>query len=444
MELLGRDPTWYSSNRGAERAIEKLLSFKTHALTRRSSSLLRAEVLDRLLISFLSKLVIIIFFEGSNLFLKLRILLVIWLGVLCLFNWLSLSRLILFFLLYYVLGDKLNFFYFWHCLNICDFRRLFYLFDNRLLFSIWDLFFLLWKILDLRKVWKGDVFYIRNIVHSLVLLNILLAPNDPLLRLLIGGLELADSQKVIDCFFVLFSAFIGKTSSKESFDQDVDVFDVEGSVNDLGAVLNLHLLVLIFPIAKSDVAKDSCLLLGDLFLEDTEVLICDLQDFSGILVKFNCLCIRAFFEFDIRLFFGGIHLNFNLFELWLQLLLLSAIHGGLGSLNWLWCFFGCRYWHWCRLRRWRTRRCWGSRSFFCFKILIHCFIDLPLGILVASNIFYGRINFLADWFQQGLLFLQLCLLLGVFLSSNFCVLLSFGSVRQQFALLLLERSDLRR
>ena len=36
-----------------------------------------AEVLDRLLISFLSKLVISLFFEGSNLFLKLRILLVI-------------------------------------------------------------------------------------------------------------------------------------------------------------------------------------------------------------------------------------------------------------------------------------------------------------------------------------------------------------------------------
>ena len=62
---------------------------------------------------------------------------------------------------------------------------------------------------DLRKVWKGDVFNIKNIGHSLVLLTVILAPNDVLLSLLIGGLELGDSQKVIDRFFVLFSAFIG-------------------------------------------------------------------------------------------------------------------------------------------------------------------------------------------------------------------------------------------
>ncbi len=86
-------------------------------------------------------------------------------------------------------------------------------------------------------------------------------------------------------------------------------------------------VMLVFTIAEGNVAKNSCLKLGNLFLEDSKVFISDLENLSSILVKFDCLSICAFFEFKLCFFFGGIDLLLDLVKLWLQFLLFLGVDG---------------------------------------------------------------------------------------------------------------------
>lgn len=157
--------------------------------------------------------------------------------------------------------------------------------------------------------------------------DVLLTTLDTLLSLLVHRLQLTDAHEIIDGELVLFSLLIGEASSQVGLDEHVDILDVGAAVNHLGAVLDLIPVMLVLAIAEGNVAENGSLKLSNLLLKDSKVLIGDIKNFCGILVQFDSLSVRAFFELGLSHLFGGIHLGLNLVKLGLQLDLLLVVEG---------------------------------------------------------------------------------------------------------------------
>ena len=154
-----------------------------------------------------------------------------------------------------------------------------------------------------------------------------------MLGLFVHWLELSHAHEVNHCLLILFDRFIGKTSAEVSLDEHVNIVNVERSINDLGTEFDLLLILLIFTITESDVAENCSFHLCDFFLEYSEVLHRNIKNFSSIFVKFDCLCIGAFFEFKLRLFFGSVDFSLNPVELRLKLGFLLVVDGRLRALD---------------------------------------------------------------------------------------------------------------
>ena len=159
----------------------------------------------------------------------------------------------------------------------------------------------------------------------------LLASLDALSGLFVHRLELSDSGQIVDCSLVLLGRLVGEASSKVGLDQHVHILDVEGSIEHLGAVKDLVPIVLVFSIAEGNVTEDSCLKLSNLLLEDTKVLVCDLEDLGCVLVQLGGLSVCAFFEFDLGLLLGDLNLFLDLVKLGLKFLSLLDVQSGCGS-----------------------------------------------------------------------------------------------------------------
>ena len=189
-----------------------------------------------------------------------------------------------------------------------------------------------WSLtLELGEIWKRYVFLIRCIGRSLVLSDVLLTPLNSLLSLFVHRLKLAHSSQIVDRQFELLCLFVGQTSAEVRLDQHVDVVDVEGTVDDFGAVLDLRPLLLILSVAEGDVAEDGGLLLRNLSLENAEVLHGDVEDLGCVLVESNGLGVGSFLEFDLGLLLGSVDLLGDFVELGLQSLPLLGVDGRLRS-----------------------------------------------------------------------------------------------------------------
>ena len=89
--------------------------------------------------------------------------------------------------------------------------------------------------------------------------------------------------------------------------------------------------MLVLSIAEGNVTEDGCLKLSNLLLEDTEVLVCDLEDLGCVLVQLGGLSVCAFFEFDLGLLLGDLNLFLDLVKLGLKFLSLLDVQSGCGS-----------------------------------------------------------------------------------------------------------------
>jgi len=187
--------------------------------------------------------------------------------------------------------------------------------------------------LKLREVWEGKIVLVRDEQCTLILFDVLLATLDTLLCLLVHGLELTNAHQVDDSVFELLSRFIGKTSTQVRFDQHVHIIDVERAVEHLGAEIDLHLVLLVLTIAESNVTEDGSLHLCDLFLENTEVFIGNLEDLCRIFIKFDGLSVCAFFEFELCLLLSDLDFSLDLVKLRLQAGLLLVVDRRLRALN---------------------------------------------------------------------------------------------------------------
>ena len=179
--------------------------------------------------------------------------------------------------------------------------------------------------LDLRKVGKSNIFVKRSVVFTSVLLDVFLATLDALLSLFVHGLELTNSDQIVDSWLILLDSLVSETSSKVGFDQDVEVRDEKRAINDLGAELNLLPVLSIFTVTESNVAKDGSLKLKDLFLEDRKVFVGDLEDLSGVLVKLDGFGVRTLFKLDLSFLLSDFNLCRDLVELRLHSLFLLVV-----------------------------------------------------------------------------------------------------------------------